>query len=173
MKSTWVWVVMAIIIIGGGVWWWESNQTPAVNTGASTVVPDSQTSAADQGNPVPTDTGATNAPQDSTSTTAPTSATVTYDGNAFSPASVTLKKGGTVKFTDTSGSMWVASNQHPSHTGSDGTSRSQHCASSYTGAKPFDQCGPGTSYTFTFTKAGSWNYHDHLNAGAQGTVIVQ
>ena len=175
MRSTWIWVVILIIIIGGGFWWWESNQTPAVDTGASSVASQSQTSAADQGSAAPTtDAPAINQPQDTTPAATPSSAvTVTYDGNSFSPSSVPIKQGGTVTFTDTSGSMWIASNSHPSHTGYDGTSRGEHCASGYTGARPFDQCSRGTSYTLTFTKTGSWGYHDHLNDVARGIVVVQ
>jgi len=105
---------------------------------------------------------------------APMSATVTYDGSSFSPASVTIAKGGTVNFVDSAGSsMWVASGQHPTHTTYDGTSESVHCAAGYSGAAPFDQCGTGASYSFTFTKVETWGYHDHRNASAHGTVIVQ
>ena len=101
-------------------------------------------------------------------------ATITYDGSSFSPASVTIAKGGTVTFTDTAGAtMWVASALHPSHATYDSTSREEHCVSGYTGAKPFDQCASGASYSFTFDKAGTWQYHDHKNASAHGTVVVQ
>lgn len=69
--------------------------------------------------------------------------------------------------------MWVASAMHPAHTGYDDTSKDQHCADGYAGAAPFDQCGSGASYSFTFAKSGTWGYHDHRNASAHGTIIVQ
>jgi plastocyanin len=97
---------------------------------------------------------------------------VTYDGSAFSPSTVTIKKGDTVTWNDSSGQMWVASSPHPAHTGYDGTSRTTHCAPGYTGATPFDQCSPGATYTFTFDKVGSWSYHDHMNPSSFGTVVV-
>jgi hypothetical protein len=47
---------------------------------------------------------------------------------------------------------------------------SQHCPD--TTGTAFDQCSAGTSYAFTFGKIGSWGYHNHLNHGATGTVVV-
>jgi hypothetical protein len=67
--------------------------------------------------------------------------------------------------------MWVASNPHPAHTGYDGTSRQQHCPN--TANTAFDECAPGSTYSFTFNKVGTWGYHNHMNPGSQGTVIVQ
>ena len=101
------------------------------------------------------------------------SVTVTYDGASFSPASVTIKQGGTVNFVDESGNpMWLASNPHPAHSGYDGTSRQTHCAAGYVGPKPFDECSSGTNFSFMFGKIGSWGYHDHFNSSANGTVVV-
>lgn len=103
----------------------------------------------------------------------PMLATVTYDGDNFSPASITIKQGGTVSFVDKSVSpMWIASNPHPVHTGYDGTNRETHCATGYVGSKPFDECSSGTSFSFMFSEIGSWGYHNHLNSGVTGTVVV-
>jgi plastocyanin len=168
MQNIWIWIVVAVVVIGGGFWWWQSTQTPVANVATSGTDTSSQTvdtGTQNQGTSVNTSGG--------TSTGAPMSATVTYDGSSFSPASVTIAQGGSVTFTSAGGGMWVASNPHPVHTGYDGTSMQQHCAAGYTGAAPFDQCSGGTSYTFTFSKVGSWGYHNHLNPGAGGTVIVQ
>ena len=105
---------------------------------------------------------------------APTNATVTYTANGFSPATVTIAKGGTVAFVDQSGApMYVASDPHPNHNGYDGNSRATHCAPGYSGAKPLDQCAPGSSFSFTFTKTGSWGYHNHVNEADGGTIVVQ
>lgn len=156
MRNLWLWIVIVVIVAGGGYWWWQNQQAPAlapVDTGASTQIP------------TPTDTSGV-----ITETSAPMSATVTYDGSSFSPSEVTIKKGGTVTFTNTGGSMWVASGPHPEHTNYDGTARGAHCA---TGSVPsFDQCRTGSSYTFTFDKVGTWPYHNHLNATVFGKVIV-
>lgn len=100
------------------------------------------------------------------------SATVTYSASGFSPSEVTIKKGGTVTWTNSSGGqMWIASAQHPSHVVYAGTSREEHCPDA-TGAA-FDQCAGSTGdYSFTFQKVGTWNYHDHLNAQKFGKVVV-
>lgn len=181
-KTGWIALIVVIIVAAGAYWWWSSSQsqTPAVDQGASS--PATQ----DTGQNTSADTSGVGASADVNANTgsvsgnanatagAPMSATVTYDGNSFSPASVTIGKGGTVKFVDTSGSsMWVASGQHPTHTLYDGTSASEHCVPGYTGPAPFDQCGTGASFSFAFTKVGTWGYHDHRNAGAFGEVIVQ
>lgn len=81
-------------------------------------------------------------------------------GGTFSPAVVTVKVGDTVTWTNEGdSSAWVASDPHPVHTG-------------YLGFDAKAPIGPGGTYSFTFEKAGSWNYHNHLHPEAKGTVIV-
>ncbi len=85
---------------------------------------------------------------------------VKYTDNGFSPNSLTVKVGTEVTFTnDSSNPMWVASNPHPVHTDLPG----------------FDQLkgvDKGGSYKYTFQKVGSWKFHNHLNAGVGGVVVV-
>jgi plastocyanin len=109
-----------------------------------------------------------------TGTAASKNVTVTYGSNGFSPASVTVPVGGTVTWVNQgTDRMWVGSSRHPDHTVYDGTSTSQHCSGgTATSAAVFDQCSAGTRYTFTFTKAGTWYYHNHANAGHFGSVTV-
>ena len=164
MQNIWVWVVVAIIVVGGGYWWWQSSQTPAMSDDGTPTAVD----AIGDANTQPSDsTSAT--PSTGAGSTAPMTATVTYNGSSFSPSEVTIKKGGTVTFTST-GDMWVASGPHPAHSGYSGTNKNQHCPD--TSKTAFDQCAPGSSYSFTFQKAGTWPYHDHLNAGVFGKIIV-
>ena len=66
--------------------------------------------------------------------------------------------------------MWVASAQHPTHTAYAGTSLSQHCDDATDTS--FDQCKSGSSYSFTFNKAGTWAYHNHSNSSHFGRVLV-
>ena len=102
--------------------------------------------------------------------------TVTYTDTGFSPASVTVTEGQTVTWVNQSSKqMWVASARHPDHTVYDSSTKDAHCAAGYTGAVPFDECKgdtAGASYSFTFTKAGDWKYHNHVNAADFGTVVV-
>lgn len=192
MRNSWiVGLIVVVLAIGGFFWWQHQSAAPALSDDGTPAAVD----AADDAGATPTgqttttnNPGGTDYAPGNTNTDAPgsldgsvsanatahlTSVTVTYNGSTFSPASVTIQKGGTVHFVSTSGGMWVASDVHPSHTDYDGTSRAVHCAAGYTGAAPFDQCASGTSYSFTFTKTGTFTYHDHMNAGVKGTVIVQ
>ena len=148
--------LIIIIAVAGGAYY-VLTQNPTV--------PDSGTTTSTSGE----------APDDSMSGTSGTSsvpmiAAVSYDGAAFSPQEVTIKKGGTVTWTSSVPTMEVASAQHPTHIVYDGTARSAHCASG--AASSFDQCAEGTTYSFTFDKVGMWAYHDHENASAFGKVIV-
>ena len=103
--------------------------------------------------------------------TVPASASITYGSNGFSPSEVTIKKGGTVTWTNsTGGNMWVASAMHPAHTAYSGTTLAQHCDDATDVS--FDQCKNGNTYSFTFNKAGTWAYHNHSGASQFGKVIV-
>jgi plastocyanin len=155
-----LWAIVVVIVLGGFYWWWSSSQSQSM------VVPPTGTPVTQQTTSVP---GSSNA---STGTTTPVITNVTYDGSSFLPSSVTIPEGGTVTWTSTAGGMWIASNPHPIHNGYDGTTVQEHCAPGYTGAAPFDECAPGTTWSFTFTKVGTWGYHNHLSAGVKGTVTV-
>lgn len=168
-KTGWTAIIILIVAVAGAFFWWTASKTPTADkTG------DASSPVGAQGTDASSNTGAGGSADSSVSPpSVPLEATVTYDGNSFSPSTVTIAAGGTVTFTDTSASgMWVASDVHPAHAQYDGTSRSQHCASGYAGPKPFDQCAAGTSYRFVFGRAGAFGYHNHLNADATGVVIV-
>lgn len=87
-------------------------------------------------------------------------ASVSISASGFSSATLTISVGGAVTFTnDGTSSHQVASAPHPLHT-------------SY---PPLN--GPvlavGESHSVTFTKAGRFAYHDHLNPGLTGVVVVE
>lgn len=170
MSNTgWAIVIIAIIIILGGGWWWFATQAPAVPA-------TNDTTAVVNGTPNGSDTGAAadagvdlNAGANMANTTV-----VHYTATGFSPSSITIPVGGAVNFiNDTSGPMWVGADEHPTHTDFDGTDRATHCSGTYTGPTPFDQCQSGQSYTFVFSKAGTYEYHNHSAAQFGGTVTVQ
>lgn len=86
---------------------------------------------------------------------------VNYTSAGFTPQTVTIKKGDTVTFENKTGKRSsVASNTHPTHL----------IYPEFDQYKT-DQRGKD-EFTFTFTKVGTWEYHDHLNAGMGGTVVV-
>ncbi len=180
-----LWIVIALILVGGGYWWWTTSGSGAVSN-TNTNVPEDTITTVNEGesSAAPTGSGAAGtvlegsgqvtAPGVGGDTAAPMAVTVTYNGTAYTPKEVTIAKGGTVTWkNESSGNMWVASAQHPTHTVYSGTTRSAHCAAGYTGAKPFDQCkGETADYSFTFDKVGKHGYHDHINASAFGSVTV-
>ncbi|PSO45805.1 MAG: hypothetical protein BRC25_00890 [Parcubacteria group bacterium SW_6_46_9] len=139
----------------------DSNQ-PDESTTSPTSTDDRQPE--DNVNPTtsasPAENGSANSP----------AATVTYEDGQFSPQTVTIRQGQTVRFESVDGNMWVGVDQHPTHTEYDGTSLQEHCNGRQ---KSFDQCEVGDTYSFTFDEAGEFGYHNHVNPSAGGMVIVQ
>lgn len=157
--STIAWIVAVIVVALGVLWYVYTPAAPAPSgneVGATMPLPGTQTPDTEVNPEEPT---------------ASMIGTVIYDGNTFSPAEVTIKKGGTVTWTNTGGSsMWVASAQHPTHTTYAGTSLAEHCDDAIDIS--FDQCENGNAYSFTFDKVGTWGYHNHSKSSAFGRVIV-
>tara|TARA_Y100000310_G_scaffold345709_1_gene468619 strand:+ start:21744 stop:22229 length:486 start_codon:yes stop_codon:yes gene_type:complete len=101
--------------------------------------------------------------------------TITYTAEGYSPSPLTITVGESVTWVNNSNKdMWPATAQHPSHTVYPG-SDIQKCGSAEE-ANLFDACrgiSPEGEYTFTFTEAGEWFYHDHLTPGKFGQIIVE
>jgi plastocyanin len=86
---------------------------------------------------------------------------VKFTDNGFEPSTLTVSSGDTVKFENkSSDDFWPASNVHPTHL-------------LYPGFDAKKPVLPGDSYSFTFTKKGSWGYHNHLEPDVQGTIVVK
>ena len=102
---------------------------------------------------------------------------VTLTDTGFTPSSVTINRGDAVRFVnDSSRGMWVGADEHPTHTEYDGTSTREHCVDGAAVGGTFDQCAStprGSSWEFTFTKSGTFGYHNHTGASSVGTVIVR
>lgn len=80
--------------------------------------------------------------------------------DGFYPENISVNQGDTITFTTTrNGPFWPASNLHPSHT-------------LYPEFDPAEPISPTASWSFTFTRPGSWNYHDHLAPLYRGTIEV-
>ena len=82
----------------------------------------------------------------------PKTASVSLVNKAFSPVSVTVAIGGTV--------TWKNNDSMP------------HDVTSTSGAFRSPTLNPGQSFTFTFTKAGSYGYFCTFHGGMSGTVVV-
>lgn len=104
---------------------------------------------------------ATETASSSVSTSAPATSTITITDSGFSPTSLTIAVGSTVTFkNESNASVWPASDPHPTHTNVGGFDAKK-------GLKR------GESYSFTFTKSGTVMYHNHLNPGVSGSIVVQ
>ena len=159
--STFVWIVVAVVLVGGIIWY----------VSAPATTPATQEAGGAAAGTIPEGSGQEVGPADEPLSTTPTSASVTLGASGFSPQEVIVKKGGTVTWSNEgSGTMWVASAQHPTHTGYAGTSLQEHCDDATDVS--FDQCKNGETYSFTFDKVGTWAYHNHSQGGQFGRVIV-
>ncbi len=100
---------------------------------------------------------------------------IVYTDAGYAPSSVNIKVGDVVVFKNQSlGDSWVGSVMHPTHMAYSGTDLKTHCPDADN--NDFDQCvsgAPKTSWSFTFTKAGSWGYHNHVNVKHFGKITVE
>ncbi len=86
----------------------------------------------------------------------------------FTPQIIEINSGETVVFVNNDNALhWIASNTHPTH---GDYPEGGGCLGS-----KFDACGglkQGERFSFTFNQKGVWTYHDHLNSGLVGTIVV-
>ncbi len=165
MKKALIFLVVIIAVLGVFVLTKRTTTAPtndSIETGAPSDTTEPTTPPA--GTPTPT-------PSPADTSTATQGMTVTYGPKGFDPKSITIKSGETVTFVNESESgMWVASSKHPTH--ADYPEKTdKDCLGS-----TFDECvsvGTGGSYSFTFKKTGTWNYHNHVAPSDWGTVVVE
>ncbi len=85
---------------------------------------------------------------------------ITYDGNRFSPAILTVEKGATIQVINNSSKpMQFSSDTHPTHEDNPELN--------------MEVLQPGKTGTFKVSKAGQHGYHDHLMEDNEGIVFVQ
>ena len=94
---------------------------------------------------------------------------VRYTSSGYEHTLVSVKANTTVTFVnESSAPVWTATDPHPTHSlyPEDGG-----CIKS-----AFDQCmasNKGETWEFTFSKAGTWGYHNHLKPSHKGRIIVE
>ncbi len=165
-KSNWIIIIIVVLVLAGaGIYFLGSGSNQALAP-ESSAVPTQNNPASE----TPTVTGAPSESQTSSpATNEVKGATVTYTDSGYSPATLTVKAGTTVTFVNqSSGKIWTASDPHPVHNGYPTTGG---CRTS-----TFDECrgdAPGSSWSFKFDIKGTWGYHNHLNSGMRGTIVVQ
>ncbi|HYE22229.1 MAG TPA: cupredoxin domain-containing protein [Verrucomicrobiae bacterium] len=90
----------------------------------------------------------------------PATNSITIQNDTFVPATLTINRGQTVTWVNKDQvNHYVASDPHPQHTALPG----------------FDSgaFAPNATYLYTFDKAGTFTYHDHLQPTSKGTIIVK
>ena len=89
------------------------------------------------------------------------STVIEFKNGQYNPSKITIKQNQKVTFVNQSDQdIWPASNIHPTH-------------SIYPEFDPQKPVKPGQSWSFTFTKAGIWRFHDHLSPEITGTITVE
>jgi plastocyanin len=86
----------------------------------------------------------------------PATGTIDIKNMAFTPSQITVAKGGTVTWTN---------NDSVTHTVVDDLSN--------VGGPNSGDIAPGASYSFTFTKTGSYQYHCSIHPSMRGTIVVK
>jgi plastocyanin len=142
-----------VILLVGGFLVLRGSSSPAP---AETAFPTNEALS----EPSSTDTGLST-PTISPATGTTSQNTIEYGSTGFSPTTITVKVGDSVTWTNNSSStVQVSSDPHPTHTD----------------FPPLNSVGaiaPGSSKSFTFTKSGTFGYHNHLNPSDKGEVIVK
>ena len=156
-KNGYLLLGIIIVIIIGIIYFTMDTPTTPTPVAPNPII---QTEPVSTSTPVVTATStATSTPTSIASTTK--THTITYTETGFSPADLTIKTGETIVFKNNSArAFWPASNDHPSHT-------------IYPEFDPKKTIAAGESWSFTFTKVGSWKYHDHRAANLGGTITVK
>lgn len=165
-------IIVIVLVVLGGVWFFmnrdkNANTNTTTNTNTASTQLNTNTTASVNVNTSATVNSNTNTGSNlnaNTNATTTSGQAVSVTSSGFQPRSVTISVGGKVTWTNAdSSSHYIAPDNHPSHT-------------KYAGTWDDDgsgQISAGQSYSQTFTTAGSYTYHDHLNSGLTGTVIVQ
>jgi len=158
MKQSIIWIIIVLLVLAGLGWWWYSS---TITNTPPAVVPEVA------GEDAFIDGSKDSAP-------AMSAYTVRYTESGFSPTRITVPVGTTVTFVNQGATeMWVASDEHPTHTQYDGTSKDEHCVDGVVNTTAFDQCGVSSTYSFTFMKAGTFGFHNHRESDHHGMVVVE
>lgn len=164
-----VWIILAILVLAGLGFWWYSQNPEVFNDLRNGAAMEEATTT--PGTNAESGTGEGDVNIDISVGEAPMTASVAYSESGFTPGEVRVKVGGTVTWVDQeTGDMWVASDVHPTHSEYAGTSLREHCDDATDVS--FDQCERGGTYSFTFDKVGTWEYHNHADSSHTGRVIV-
>ena len=160
-------IIIAVIVLGGGYFLMKGeNPKPVVeNTNQETdnIVLENTTNQNGADNGVTIEVAV------------PKTYEIMYTDAGYGSTPLTIKVGDTVTWKNQSTQAnWVGSAMHPNHILYSGTTLQEHCPD--VDNSDFDQCQAdknGDSWSFTFKKAGTWGYHNHMNVKHFGKIIVE
>ena len=165
MQKNVLWILAVVIIAGGWFLYSSKASAPTVSENADTPLQE-VAGTASGAMPVP----GTGPVSETIVSPAIPDAVIIYTDAGFSPSSVTVKKGQTVRWANNSGSkVWPASAVHPQHSAYPQKSASDCLGSSFDACKGLVQ---GESWDFKFDYVGEWKFHNHLNGAQKGAVTV-
>lgn len=172
MQKIILWALAVVIIAGGWYLYSAKGSAQAPSESSETPAQETADTDADAQVGVPPVVPAAK-PNTEAAATPPAGAlaqVIAYTDAGFSPSSVTIKKGQTIRWTDNSVSnVWPASAVHPEHGAYPQKSSSDCLGSSFDACRGLSQ---GESWDFTFDHAGNWKFHNHLKASQTGVVNV-
>lgn len=145
--------LVAVIVIVGLFFYFNDAQAPVQQNTQQ----QSQATLTPPTEPAPT----APAPKPAAKTSAPVEKnTVSYAGGAFTPTTLNIKAGESVKFVNNSTlSMWVMSGPDAYH-------------SEYPTFNQERTVGKGGVYNFTFVTPGTYQYFNKNNPSAKGLIVV-
>ena len=137
-------IAIIVVVLGVGGWFiYDHNKSNNNSSNGNT-----NTTGTNQSN---TNSSTTNSNQSVASTGA-----VTIENMMFTPSQITVAKGGTVTWTN---------NDSVPHTVTDDLSNA--------GGPASGDIQPGKTYSFTFDKTGSFQYHCTIHPSMRGTIVVK
>jgi plastocyanin len=140
-------VVVVVVAIAGALY--------VVTKGRSAKTTSNPQSSTSSTNNTDMSSGSNNSNASTGSTNPQTTNKVTIQNFAFSPASITVKAGTTVTWTN---------NDSAAHTVTENDGKS--------GGPASGDVNPGSTYSFTFKTAGTYQYHCAIHPSMTGTVVV-
>lgn len=147
-KSGLIAVLALVLLVGAGAVWAMSSGNDEANPNTTTPA----TPEINQENQTP--------PTEEDEAEPNNDNTITYTNDGFSPANLSIAANTELTIVNNSSrTLDFASDPHPQHTGNSELN---------IGTIP-----SGQSQSVTLTDQGTWGYHDHLNPGQTGRIIVE
>lgn len=144
MNKTFITIIVIIVLAAGGWFLYDHNKSNNSSSNST------NTSSAAQNKT--SNNGSTNTNNQS----AASAGAINIKNMMFTPPQISVSKGGTVTWTN---------NDTTAHTVTDDLSN--------VGGPDSGSIDPGSSYSFTFNKTGSFQYHCKFHTSMRGTIVVK